>query len=93
MASEAIDWTWERVWNHVKSQRPALRAVPPLGPPQADGGRLVLVRQQGAAKAGDLRPALVYLDANGDFIDVAREDSMSGRVELVDGRVIDGGER
>jgi hypothetical protein len=82
-----MEWTWERVWHHVKEQRPNWRLTPPMGVVQPDGGRLLLLLRHGGAAAGELRPLLVYLEADGSFVDVVREEPMTGRVELTDGRI------
>lgn len=81
--------SWSEVWEHVKATLPGWRAESGLGALQADGGRLLRLRSHGAP---DLAHKIVYLDADGSFVDVAKDDSMGGwwpgNVTLADGRVV-----
>lgn len=76
--------TWSEVWEHVKKNLPEWRAEQPLGVVQADGGRLVMLRR---FKAAENEKKLVYLEADGSFVEVVAEDS-AGHVTLADGRIV-----
>ncbi len=76
--------TWAELWGHVKTTLPEWRLESSGGFLPEHGGRLLLLRKRGVEPVSKL----IFLKADGMFVDVTKETDHGFRVELADGPVI-----